>query len=204
MWQKFRIVFNEQASNFVEESPWLFLSFGVCVATCILVYLILVIGERCCTRKKYYRRSTSQLGKAYWRIVWATLAIIVLAGGFWIAAQMFGLQFFSILLTYGLVTLIATYTFGTALQCTGAFLFINTTGKVIEDDYILVVGSQVEGTVVFIGVLYTTIETPAGNMVDIPNVVLLSSMVETRRSAPVPPGGAGLPIAGFYRKAWNK
>lgn len=183
MWTKFRITFDEQAQNFVDSTPWLLIALAVCIVTCILVYLILVIGERCCTSGKYYTRTRRQMGRAYGRIFMIVLALIILATGFWVAAAMYGLNFFSVLLTYGLVTLIATYTFGTALQCTGAFLFISTTNKICEGDYVVIEGSGVQGRIVFIGILYSTLETNAatGETVDVPQMIFLSSMIRIKR-----------------------
>lgn len=178
-----RIAFDEQVSNFKEEYPWLLLALAVFIGTCIVVYVLLVVAEKCLTpknRANEYRRPVRRYGKAYLRLGVIGFSFLVLAFGLWTAAQMFGLQFFSILLTYGLVTLIATYTFSAALQSTGAFLFLNVTAKVSEDDNITVEGTRVEGKVIFIGILYSTLLSSTGEIIHVPNSVLMTSIVRIK------------------------
>lgn len=181
-----RIAFDEQASNFKDQYPWLLLALAVVIVTCIVVYLLLVCVERCLTPKNpanEYKRPGRRYAKAYVRLGLIGFAFLVLAFGLWTAAQMFGLQFFSILLTYGLVTLIATYTFSTALQSTGAFLFLNVTAKVSEEDSIVIEGTRVEGTVIYIGILYTTLLTATQELVHVPNIVLMTNIVRVKTTA---------------------
>lgn len=173
-----KIATDQLAQNFVDEIPWAMLSFGTAVATCVVVFLILVISEYCLSskRSRVYSDPRRRYVHAYVRLGIVVFSLMVLTGGFWIAAQMFGLQFFSILLTYGLMSLIATYTFSIPLQNTGAFIFNTITAKICVDDVVAIEGTRVMGRVVYIGILYSTLESKT-DRIDVPSLVFLTSIV---------------------------
>ena len=183
---RLKIAFDEQAQSFADQFPWLIIAFATMVVTCIVAYLILVITEYFLSPhpRRYYAGSRKRYLRSYIRLGFITFAIIVLAGGFWTAAQMFGLPFFSILLTYGLVTFILTYTFSIPLQNTGAFIFKAVTAKISEEDYIIVEGTRVQGTVIYIGILYTTLENEQHETIDVPSLVLMSNVIRHKRAPP--------------------
>jgi hypothetical protein len=167
---KFKLTWDESVAQFAETLPWQLIAFAIAFGTMIVVWAILYFGDCCLgspkTYKQYnynkdnaqYQKQTRRCGSSILRLSIIMSAVIVGALGFWIACNTAGVSFWNILFSYGVIALVATYSFGTALQSAGAYFLIALTNKITEGFYIEFVGMPVEGRVTAINILWIELE----------------------------------------------
>lgn len=200
--QRFQISWNDSVANFTQDLGWYMISLAVAFGAIIASWIIIYLGDRCLNRKKSSLskpwESFNQINKvsprrSYARLIIVLLAIIILVGGFWIAFAFAGVSFWNVILGYGIVTLIATYAFGPAIQAAGAYLLISMTNKIHEDDWIELVGMPVEGRVLAINIMWTELEyidvkgdTTSLRAMQVPTNLFISNIIRRNFSREVP------------------
>ena len=108
-------------------------------------------------RRRMMRGSSSWL-QSLGRVAFLVLAALIAAGGFWIAATTFGVSFWNIIFSYGIITLLIGQIFGIALQNLGAYVQIVFTGKVINDIYVKFLRTPMEGRVTNMNISWFELE----------------------------------------------
>lgn len=164
---RFQITWDQSVANFTEDIGWYLVSLAVACGAILVSWIIIYLGDCCLNCKKasltrpwesflYTHRVSSR--RSYARLIVILMAILILVGGFWIAFAFAGVSFWNVIFGYGIVTLIATYAFGPSIQAAGAYVLISMTNKIHEDDWLEIVGMQVEGRVTAINILWTELE----------------------------------------------
>jgi len=137
----------------------------------LFVAWILIKISECCTGARSNKRWRKQRGELMeWksttrmsknskiRFVLLCFAIIIAICGFWVAAHTAGFNFWTVILSYGILSLVATYAFGGMIRDGGAFFLIALTDKIEEDWWIEVVGLGVSGRITAIHILWVEVE----------------------------------------------
>lgn len=159
----FRLAWNESVEQFRDNLPWAMIALAIVVGTCIVVFLIVSIGECCCQSKRDRKRNRTPLTPRSWvqslgRVMFLVLAAVIAAGGFWIAATTFGVSFWNIIFSYGIITLLIGQIFGFALQNLGAYVQIVFTGKIVNDIYVKFLRTPMEGRVTNMSISWFELE----------------------------------------------
>lgn len=168
--QRFQITWDQSVTEFTQDIGWYLLGLGVAATTILISWLILYLGDCCltsCGKKASlvrpwqsfkYGGATSTSKRSYARLGIILTCIVILVGGFWIAFAFAGVSFWNVIFGYGIVTLVTTYAFGSALQSAGAYVLISMTNKIHEDDWLEIVGMPLEGRVTAINILWVELE----------------------------------------------
>lgn len=159
----FRLAWNESVDQFRDNLPWAMIALCIAVGTCIVVFLIVSCGECCCRSKRDKARRRMMRNSSSWlqslgRVAFLVMAALIAAGGFWIAATTFGVSFWNIIFSYGIITLLIGQIFGIALQNLGAYVQIVFTGKVINDIYVKFLRTPMEGRVTNMNISWFELE----------------------------------------------
>lgn len=176
----------------------LFASLGICLGGIVVAWILIRLAE-CYTRRQSTRRwdkDSRGLEKTKWkqktghssyslaRLVAMLLGILAITIAFWIAANMAGFNFWSVVLGYGIISLIVTYAFGQPLRDGGAFLLIALTDKIEESWWVEIVGMGVEGRITAIHLFWVEIEylDDNGNMEEahIPTGYIMSNVLKRK------------------------
>ena len=167
-----RIAWDTSVEQFRENLPWAMIALAIVAGTCIAVFIFISIGECCCRSKEDRRRRRNARRSPGWgqslgRIVFLMFAVVIAAGGFWIAATTFGVSFWNIIFSYGIVTLFIGQVFGVSLQNLGAYIQIIFTAKVVNDMYVKFLRTPMEGRVTNMNISWFELErkTPDGKIV---------------------------------------
>ena len=160
------------ASEFTDNIGAIFASLGIALAGIVVAWIMIKLGE-CCTgahsskRWEYdksvngahkWKEKTSKSSHSIIRLITMGLALLVATCGLWIAAQTAGFNFWTVVLGYGILSLIGTYAFGGMLRDIGAFFLLSLTDKIEDGYYIEVVGLGVEGRITAIHWLWVEVE----------------------------------------------
>jgi hypothetical protein len=186
---RFRLTWDQSVSQFAEELPWSVIGILIFIGTCIVVWGIIWIGSwalgKPITKKwtrdsESYKKRTRRCGRSAGRLIIIVLAVGVGIIGFWIAASTAGVSFFSIVLSYGILGIVLTYSFGSGLQSSGAYFLIALTDKLSEDWYIEIIGTGIEGFVNTIGIIWVELEhlspvTKELQIIHVPTLMIISS-----------------------------
>lgn len=186
---RFKITWDQSVANFSEQLPWQLIGILIALGTCFAVWLIYTLGncllgkpitKNWTRQQETYKKLTRKCGRSAGRLFFIVLAIAVGIVGFWIACTTAGVSFIGVVLSYGILSLVLTYTFGAPLQNLGAYFVIALTDKVSEDWYLNVAG--VQGRVVGIYIFWIELEYYDGQQVmkiaQVPTVIFISSIVE--------------------------
>ena len=104
-------------------------------------------------------RTTRRRWRSWVRLVCIFLAVLSATFGFWIACNTAGFNFWTVVLGYGILSLIGTYAFGGPLRDAGSFLMVTLTDKLERDWWIEVVGLPgVKGFITGIHILWIELE----------------------------------------------
>lgn len=156
-------------SSFREFLPTALISLTIALGGVIISALIVKLGE-CFTKTHSNKRWVNAKDGSGWkervgfhpkalaRVVMFSLAILTSIFAFWIAAQAMGVNFWTIILSYGILGIVGTYAFGGPIKDMGAFLLISATNKIEEDWWVEIVGLGVQGRVTAIHFLWVELE----------------------------------------------
>ena len=188
-----RVVVDYAANAFLTEIPWALAALGIGLAGVVVAYVFIIIAERWTKARSDLRRppgeeqeTTRNSKNSIIRVIAMTLAILALVFGFWIAANTAGFNFWTVMLGYGILSLVGTYAFGTTLQNAGAFFLISMTNKIGEEYVIEVAG--VSGRIIAIHILWVELEAigdiekgiKKGEEIQVPTHMLLNSIVRRK------------------------
>lgn len=186
--------------SFREFLPTALISLAIALGGLIVAAIIVKMGE-CCTDSRSSKHWEKTLGvnnkiikwhesttfhkNAIKRTVMFGLAMFTSIFSFWIAAQAMGVNFWTIVLSYGILGLVATYAFGGPIKDMGAFLLISITNKVEEDWWVEVVGLGVQGQItaihfLWIELVYKDVETGQLEEAQIPTGYFLASVIKRK------------------------
>lgn len=182
--------------SFREFLPTALVSLAIALGGLIVSALIVKLGE-CFTgaqSNKHWIKGKDGSGwkeratchpKAIIRVIMFSLAILTSVFAFWIAAQAMGVNFWTIVLSYGILGIVGTYAFGGPIKDMGAFLLISATNKIQEDWWVEVVGLGVQGRVTAIHFLwveleYEDLETKRWEEVQIPTGYFLANVIKRK------------------------
>lgn len=165
----FKLAWDASVSQFTADLPWAMIALAIMVTTCLVVFFIVYCGE-CCMRKprsnrylQAHRLHDRDYRGSLARIFVLVVAALLGAGGFWIAATTFGVSFWNIIFTYGIVTLLISTIFGTTLALFGAYVSLAFTGKPLMNRYITFDETpQIHGRVVAFNILWIELEYEKG------------------------------------------
>lgn len=188
----FRLAWNESVEQFRENLPWAMIALAIVVGTCIAVFLFVSIGERCCrSRRDRLRRKRAHQSNSWiqslGRVAFLVMAALIAAGGFWIAATTFGVSFWNIIFSYGIVTLFIGQIFGVSLQNLGAYIQIVVTAKVVNDMYVKFVRTPMEGRVINMNISWFELERPDGAIFQVPTRDFIGAPYLVMEEVPQPP-----------------
>lgn len=155
------------ASEFTDNIGAIFASIGIALGAIVVGWIMIKLGE-CATgrssNRRWYKTQTNKWKEetrsskqSVIRLVTMTLAILVTTVGFWVAAQTAGFNFWTVVLGYGILSLIGTYAFGQMLRDIGAFFLLSLTDKIEESHWIEVVGMGIEGRITAIHWLWVEV-----------------------------------------------
>jgi small-conductance mechanosensitive channel len=106
---------------------------------------------------------------------------LIAIAAFWIAAQAAGFNFWTVVLGYGILSLVAANAFGQTLRDMGAFFLIALTDKIEDDWYIDVMGTGAQGRVDAIHMLWVelSVRDAEKNLIKVfvPTSVIMSNIV---------------------------
>lgn len=163
----FKLTWDASIDQFREDLPWAMIAFTIMIGAVIAIVLIIYLGD-CCLggafKSRYtrdhdrYTKKTRRCGRSMGRLFILFFAAFIGISGFWIAANAYGVSFWNILFSYGIVALMISTMFGFALSCLGAYILISWTNKFTEDRYIIFDLLPIEGRVLTINILWTTLE----------------------------------------------
>ena len=160
-----------------EQLPYVLTSVSISLGAIILVLIIAqtsmyFLSSRKRKRVIFYGRTF----KSYLRLFIIFLCVCILLVAFSVAAYIVGVNFWNIILGYGILALLVGYMFQQALQSAGAYLLLRWNDKVEEENYIVMANMGVEGKVEDIGVLYANVYDPFKKKdYQIPTTLLLYS-----------------------------
>lgn len=163
-----RIAVEFTVGEFADNLPRALASLGVVIAGLAIAYLFIKLAEiitRARSSKRYkhnhatdrYIKTTQKSSQSIVRLVCMCLAFSSCIFGFWIGANVLGVNFWTITLSYGILALVLNTAFGTSLRNAGAFFLIAWSDK-IEEDWFVNIGNQVQGRVVAIHILWIELE----------------------------------------------
>lgn len=158
-----RIAWNESVDQFRENLPWAMIALAIVFGTCVVVFVFITIGECCCRSKRDRMRRARARQSSSWvqslgRVAFLLLSCVIAAGGFWIAATTFGVSFWNIIFSYGIVTLFIGQVFGVSLQNLGAYVQIIFTAKVVNDMYVRFLRTPMEGRITNMNISWFELE----------------------------------------------
>lgn len=194
-----RTAVNIISEDFVENLPNVFIAIGLGLTGLVVAWIFIKIAE-CCTgtrsskRWKRYRNehektvewkiTTRKSKNSKIRFVLLCFAIVSVVCGFWVAAHTAGFNFWTVVLGYGILSLVATYAFGGMLRDGGAFFLIALTDKIEEDWWVEVVGLGVSGRITAIHILWVEVEyrDVDGNMEEaqIPTGFIMANVIKRK------------------------
>ena len=185
------------ASEFTDNIGAIVLSFGIAVGGIFAAWILISLGE-CCTGIKSSRRWARNLaGSKKWnehtgrsknsvvRLITMCLAILLCTVAWWIAAQTAGFNFWTVVLGYGILSMILNIAFGQLLRDVGAFFLIALTDKIEEGWYIQISELGVEGRVVaiqwlWVEVVYTNEQTKTVEEAQIPTGFIMMNILRRK------------------------
>lgn len=175
--QRFQITWDQSVTNFKEDIGWYMLSLAVGAGAIIVSWIIVNLGDAClnCNRKK--PRFSLNVKKSYARLLIVLVAIAVLAGGFWLACGFAGVSFYNIILSFGIITLIATYAFGPDIQAAGGYVTLCSVPKFEEGQWIEIIGTSIQGIVEDIGISHVTMRGADGQPIFVPTHYFKSNAI---------------------------
>jgi len=191
-----RAAVNIISEDFVENLPNVFIALGLGLAGIVVAWIFIKISE-CCTGTRISKRwkrdredtlrwksTTNRSKNSRIRFILLCFAIISAISGFWVAAHTAGFNFWTVVLGYGILTLVANSAFGGMLRDGGAFFLIALTDKIQEDWWIEVVGMGVAGRITAIHILWVEIEylDTQGNMEEahIPTAYIMANVIKRK------------------------
>lgn len=161
-----RVVVEFGYDKLFHDLPWALLALAIGAGGLLVAYIFIKIAE-CMTRSSSNKRFVYEDGRhkettrKSWtslvRLVAMCLAILSVVFGFWIAANTAGFNFWTVVLGYGILSLVGTYAFGSTLKNAGAFFLIALTDK-IEEEWVLTIG-EITGRVTAIHILWVEMVT---------------------------------------------
>jgi small-conductance mechanosensitive channel len=147
--------------EFVDALPTFAVAMSLAAGGLVAAYLVQRIGE-CLTGKQShtnYKRTTTLAEKKTekdWKAVtvrsrngWIRLIAMLISlglatAGFWVGAQSAGFNFWTLIIGYGIFSVVLGSAFGGALSDIGTFFLISLTDAVEEGQYILLHGMGLE------------------------------------------------------------
>lgn len=170
---RFKIQWDDSVSAFAENLPWQLIAFTIAFGSILATWIIFNLGDCCLAVRRQKKR---RCGRSAARFTITMVAILVGAIGLWIACTTAGVSFWNILVGYGIVAIIVTYSFGVGLQSIGAYIVISGTNKLYETQYLEFPGG--EGLVEAVNIFWVDVRTPSGKLMQVPTVLFLSSIVQ--------------------------
>lgn len=188
------------ADEFTNNIGPLFASFGIALGGLIVGGILIKIGE-CCTgassNRRWYKTQTNKWKEktrsskqSVIRLITMSLSILITTVAFWIAAQTAGFNFWTVVLGYGILSLIGTYAFGQMLRDIGAFFLVSLTDKIEEGNWIEVGGMGVEGRItaihwLWVEVAYNDPKTGQVEEAQIPTGFIMMNVIKRKFSREV-------------------
>lgn len=184
--------FTVVTQDFIDNLPFLAASIGIAVGGLLIAYIVLWIAEKFTRSESSKRFRRDHHGKGYYetnrksrhawiRLISMCLACVIAIGAFWIAAQAAGFNFWTVILGYGILSLVAANAFGQTLRDMGAFFLIALTDKIEDDWYIDVLGTGAQGRVDAIHLLWVelSVRDAENNQIKlfVPTGVIMSNIV---------------------------
>jgi len=163
-----RVVVDFATGQFFNQLPWALAAMAISSAGIVVAFIFIKIAE-CLTKARsnerwIYHQSKKKFDKQYThstqsmiRLIFIILALMSVILGFWIGANTAGFNFWTLILGYGIVSIVITYSFGTVLKSAGAFLAIALTDK-LEEDWVVSLSNNVRGRVKGIYILWVELE----------------------------------------------
>lgn len=189
-----RIAFDTTMSTFMENLPSALAALGIGAAGLVVGYFFFKLAEWIsgAESEKRWERDTDQakyvetrrhVARNTARIICMVLAIIAITMGFWIGSSTAGVNFWTIILAYGILSMLAGHAFGASLTNGGAFFVLTLTYKFNRGTYIEMTGQGAEGRIVAIHALWVELEfwdQEATDWVEyyVPTYMLLMSVVK--------------------------
>lgn len=190
------VIFTDSFREFI---PTALISLVIALGGLFVSAIIVKIGE-CCTGTRSnkhwqnpkkskkaidWKESTRFHRNAIIRTIMFGLAMLTSIFAFWIAAQAMGVNFWTIVLSYGILGLVATYAFGGPIKDMGAFLLISITNKIEEEWWVEVVGLGVQGQItaihfLWVELVYEDVETGQMEEAHIPTGYFLSNVIKRK------------------------
>jgi small-conductance mechanosensitive channel len=149
---------------FWDQIPWALIGLAISAGGAFAFYLCIKLAEIWTQKNsntryelvdQTYRETTKRSHNALIRLVLLTIGLAIAIASFWVASNTAGFNFWTVILGYGILSLIGTYAFGTTLKNIGAFFLINLTDKIEENWVVTVAG--VTGRITGIHILWVEV-----------------------------------------------
>mgnify|MGYP005990451797 CR=1 FL=1 len=187
------------ASEFTDNIGAIFVSLAIALGGTVIAWILIKIGEwltgSSSSKRWQYDKQLKDAGKwketstksnhSIIRLVTMGLAILIAISGLWVAAQTAGFNFWTVVLGYGMLSLVGTYAFGDMLRNLGAFFLLSLTDKIEDGYYIEFSGIGVEGLVtaihwLWIEVSYVNPKTDNVEEIQIPTIYVMSNIIRRK------------------------
>jgi small-conductance mechanosensitive channel len=172
MWRtKARLAISFATESLATSVPQALTILAFAVAGIVSAWICLLLGD-------FFSRRANIGNKSRWRSFFLLFGITLLLVAFSIGFNAAGFNFWTIILSYGILSLFVGTMYSEQLKCIGAYSTISFTRK-IEEGYMIECNGKL-GTVRHIHFFWVSIVTKDGVSIQLPTWWFISSAVEIR------------------------
>jgi small-conductance mechanosensitive channel len=141
--------------EFVDALPTVAVAVSLALGGLVAAYLVQRIGEYLTSKQSHTTLTDKKTDKSWkavtvrsrngWiRLITMLVSLGLATAGFWVGAQSAGFNFWTLIIGYGIFSVVLGSAFGGALSDIGTFFLISLTDAVEEGQYILLHGMGLE------------------------------------------------------------
>jgi hypothetical protein len=164
--QRFKVAWDESVDTYRENLPWILIGLALFVGTVIVLVVLVYLEDFLVGRgslgkpwsnSAVYARLTNKK-RSYFRLFMILLMIAIFLVGMTCAANIMSINFWSIILGYGILAAVVITTCGEDMKSIYQYIKIASNARLSEGQWILFEGTNMQGKIVAINILYMELE----------------------------------------------
>lgn len=164
--QRFKVAWDESVESYRENLPWILIGLALFVGTVIVLVVLVYLEDflvgkgslaKPWSNSAVYTQLTNKK-RSYFRLFMILLMIAIFLVGMTCAANIMSINFWSIILGYGILAAVVITTSGEDMKSIYQYIKIASNARLSEGQWILFEGTNMQGKIVAINILYMELE----------------------------------------------
>lgn len=164
--QRFKVAWDESVESYRENLPWILIGLALFVGTVIVLVVLVYLEDflvgkgslaKPWSNSAVYTQLTNKK-RSYFRLFMILLMIAIFLVGMTCAANIMSINFWSIILGYGILAAVVITTCGEDMKSIYQYIKIASNARLSEGQWILFENTNMQGKIVAINILYMELE----------------------------------------------